>query len=394
MSRSVRFLLLFAISLLMAGCATLPETTAQVLTTSAELPTQTQIPSPTAASHSTTATDFPETPTANPEIEDHDCSVIERLSTDSVEAQRILDEFITNYKEQYPTEYMGMAVLHRVNRLGEWAVVTGSIAGEGTDVIAVRQSSRGYQIAEMIHIFPLEAPEELETWVIQPFLDKLPEAPAALFNCMEQSWLQPDTQSSQAGSVYRLAYVSTDDNTTSGVTEINTIQSDGSNRTTILREPMLIMGLVTSPDGTRIAFWGCPGSLSSDCFSGGELHVWVVGWDGTDLQNLTEASLVNASHPDWSPDGKEIVFQSDLSDRADIYIINANGSGLHQITNGQGYNREPKWSPDGKWIAYYCTQGSGIEMRTQICVISPEGIRAGEPLDGSRPYLVTGWRRR
>jgi Tol biopolymer transport system component len=50
------------------------------------------------------------------------------------------------------------------------------------------------------------------------------------------------------------------------------------------------------------------------------------------------------------------------------------------------YNSEPTWSPDGKWIAHHCTQ----EGDTQICVISPEGQPAGEPIPGTAPVWSPG----
>jgi hypothetical protein len=189
------------------------------------------------------------------------CSSIQRLPPDTTEAQQIVEEFVANYRQQYPTEYMGMAILNGVNKLDDWAVVTGSIAGEGKDVIAVRQTPQGYQIADFIHVVPLESPEELQTWVIQPLLEKLPKAPPVLFTCLEPSWLLAAGYPNQPAPVLQLAYVSTDNFTTEGVTEIKTVQSDGSNPGVLLHEPMLVMGLVSSPDGARLAFWGFPGSL-------------------------------------------------------------------------------------------------------------------------------------
>lgn len=320
-----------------------------------------------------------------------DCSAVERLETDSPEAQQMVDEFVSNYKEQYRTEYMGMAVLHRVDRLGEWAVVTGSIAGEGKDVIAVHQTSQGYQIAEFIHIVPLESPAELEIRAIQPLLERLPEAPQALFTCLDQDWLLAVGYEREPSSVYQLAYVGTSDNTTEGVTEINAIQSDGLNHTLLLSEPMLIMGLVPSPDGEQIAFWGCPGSLSSDCSAGKGLDVWVVNWDGLNLRNLTEDSAANDSHPDWSPDGEQIVFDSERSGNPQVYVMNSDGSNPRALTDDPGQNTEPKWSPDGQWIAYHCSQ----EGETRICVIamngaSPDGQPAGEPIAGTTPVWSPG----
>ena len=379
--RLIRFLVVPTIFLFLVGCASLPETTTEETSTLTPYPTQTQIASPTSISHFTPTSAITETPARAMGNEVHDCSQVEQLPTDSAEAQQILDEFVANYKEQYPTEYMGMAILNRVYRLEDWAVVTGSITEEGTDVIAVRQTSMGYQIAEMIHIFPLESPEELETWVIQPFLAKLPEAPAALFTCMDQSWLQLGWQSSKPVGVYQLAYISSDDSTTEGVTEIHTLLSDGSNQTVLLHEPMLITGLASSPDGERIAFWGCQGSLANDCLPDEDLDVWVVNWDGANLVNLTGDSAESDSHPDWSPDGMQIVFDSRRSGKAEIYIMKSDGSNPHVITSGPGENTEPKWSPDGKWIAYHCNQAG----ETRICVVSLDGQPPGEPISGTMP---------
>lgn len=316
-----------------------------------------------------------------------DCSAVERLKTDSPAAQQIVEEFVANYKEQYPTEYMGMAILHRVDCLGEWAVVTGSVVGEGKDVIAVRRTPLGYQIADHTHISPpLESAEDLEVRVVQPFLKRLPDAPSVMFTCLDQSWLLAVGYSREPSGVFQLAYVGTDDYTTEGVTEIHILQSDGSNHSVLLHEPMLIMGLVPSPDGERIAFWGCPGSLANDCTAGEDLDVWVVNWDGSDLRNLTEDSTANDSHPDWSPDGQQIVFDSDRSGDPQLYIMNADGSNPRALTDGSGQNTEPKWSSDGKWIAFHCSQGG----ETQICVVSLDGQPAGEPISGTTPVWSPG----
>lgn len=61
--------------------------------------------------------------------------------------------------------------------------------------------------------------------------------------------------------------------------------------------------------------------------------------------------------------------------------MNSDGSNPQAITNGPGENTEPKWSPDGKWVAYPCSQAG----ETRICVVSTEGLRAGEPISGTMP---------
>jgi TolB protein len=213
------------------------------------------------------------------------------------------------------------------------------------------------------------------------FLERLPDAPQALFTCLDQTWLLAVGYPGEPTGVFQLAYISTDDSTTEGVTEIPTLLSDGLNQNVLLHEAMMIMGLTSSPDGEQLAFWGCPGSLADDCLLDKNLDVWVVDWDGSNLVNLTEDSTESDSHPDWSPDGIEIVFDSWRSGKAEIYIMNSDGSNPHVITNGPGENTEPKWSPDGKWIAYHCSQAG----ETRICVVSPDGPPAGEPISGTMP---------
>ena len=380
----IKFLPVLVVFLLVGGCTTRPDTTTQVGSTPSPPLTQIQLTSLTSESRSTLKSSIAETPTLIPSL-DHDCASLEPLTPDSTEAQQIVEEFVSNYQEQYPTEYMGMAILERVYSLGEWAIVTGSITGEGTDIIAVHKTPQGYQIAEFIHLTPLESDEELEARAIQPLLEKLPEAPQALITCMDQSWLLPIGYPSAPANVFQLAYVSTDDFTTQGVTEIKTVQSDGSNPDVLLHESMLIMGLDASPDGGRIVFWGCPGSLSSDCSDGEDLDIWVVNWDGSNLRNLTEDSAANESHPDWSADSRQLVFDSDRSGNPQLYIMNSDGYNLRQITDGPEFSSEPNWSPDGNWIAYHCRQASETGIETRICVVSPDGQPAGEPISGTTP---------
>jgi Tol biopolymer transport system component len=85
---------------------------------------------------------------------------------------------------------------------------------------------------------------------------------------------------------------------------------------------------------------------------GGE-HIIVMSADGT-LDQLTEGPARDAA-PDWSPDGSKIVFESSGRDGkydADIFVMNADGSGLKRLTTDGGQDAAPAWSPDGSLIAF------------------------------------------
>ncbi len=149
------------------------------------------------------------------------------------------------------------------------------------------------------------------------------------------------------------------------------------------------LGVVTapeiSPDGTRIVFvrW----TPASD-----QYQIWVMNRDGGEPHRLPQAS---GWDPTWSPDGRQILFAADLDGSNQLYVMNADGSrgtqltslpalrgrsdwsssgqivtysgeswgrelflmnsdgsGLHQISPPGGNSQGPSFSPDGKWIAF------------------------------------------
>ena len=54
----------------------------------------------------------------------------------------------------------------------------------------------------------------------------------------------------------------------------------------------------------------------------------------------------------WSPDGKQIVFTSDIAGRFNLWRVNASGGWPIQLTQSDDRQYSATWSPDGKWILY------------------------------------------
>lgn len=89
-------------------------------------------------------------------------------------------------------------------------------------------------------------------------------------------------------------------------------------------------------------------------------EVWIANADGTGLINVSNNAADDAS-PTWAPDGMKLAFQSKRNGgRWDILIVNADGSGLTNITNTSTLDEtSPVWSPDGQLIAFL---GNGFNV--------------------------------
>ena len=99
-----------------------------------------------------------------------------------------------------------------------------------------------------------------------------------------------------------------------------------------------------SPDGKRIAFARRTPETNA-------VDIYVADAGGQNLANLTNGRHINTS-PCWSPTGQQIAFISDRSGVRHIYIMNADGSNVRKVLNEGGNADSPDWSPDGQSIAF------------------------------------------
>jgi TolB protein len=122
--------------------------------------------------------------------------------------------------------------------------------------------------------------------------------------------------------------------------------------------PDAVSGLDWSPDGSKIAF-----ERGSD--------IWVVNPSGTGATNLTNFPPERpALNPSWSPDGERIAFAvnpTETTNVFDIYVMNANGSGIENVTSNALDERNPAWSPDGTKIAF------ASQEACDVGTINPDG---------------------
>lgn len=112
---------------------------------------------------------------------------------------------------------------------------------------------------------------------------------------------------------------------------------------------------------TATAAPACRGRIAFLARPSGTPDIYVVNADGSGLTNLTDDPAAEQS-PIWSPDGKRIAFVGMRDGRTDLYLISADGSGLMQLTDLPGREYAPSWSPDGKQILFASTVSYGSEL--------------------------------
>ena len=95
-----------------------------------------------------------------------------------------------------------------------------------------------------------------------------------------------------------------------------------------------------SPDGRILFAYG----------NGYNKRLQVINSDGGGL-SVIDKSFLTRGRSDWSPDGNLIAGYSGQGWDAGIYLMNANGSNLHQLFTG-GTALAPSFSPDGKWLVF------------------------------------------
>jgi Tol biopolymer transport system component len=132
-----------------------------------------------------------------------------------------------------------------------------------------------------------------------------------------------------------------------------------------------------SPDGKRVAF------ASGRSSRQGVTEIWVCDSNGSNVVQLTSLNAA-AGTPRWSPDGDQIVFDSDSQGKWAVYAISLSGGKTRRLTPGSANNDAPSWSRDGRWI-YFASDRTGED---QVWKIPAEG---GEAVQVTRKGGTTGF---
>jgi len=144
-----------------------------------------------------------------------------------------------------------------------------------------------------------------------------------------------------------------------------------------------------SPDGKKIVFTS--GRSGSN-------EIWVCDADGVNPVQLTSFGGPDVGSPRWSPDSRQIAFDSVAAGNRDIFVVSAEGGKTRRLTEDNSDEVRPSWSRDGQWIYFGSNRTGGWQVWKapaeggQAVQLTQQGAReAFESFDGKFLYYTRGF---
>ncbi|HSN68125.1 MAG TPA: PDZ domain-containing protein [Thermoanaerobaculia bacterium] len=110
--------------------------------------------------------------------------------------------------------------------------------------------------------------------------------------------------------------------------------------------------------------------LAKSMIRPGALEIFVMNADGTNVRQITKNGAANFC-PYFHPDGKRIIWASNVGKSArefDLWMVDKNGGEPERITTAEGFDGFPMWSPDGTWIVWASNRADPTARDTNLFI--------------------------
>jgi TolB protein len=129
-----------------------------------------------------------------------------------------------------------------------------------------------------------------------------------------------------------------------GNADVFVMEQDETHVLNLTNHPAFDADPAWSPDGRKLAF-------ASN--RAGHFRLYVMQSDGSNVVDLLKLDLPGTVFPTWSSDGQQLVFGGPgAAGTTQLHVVNADGQGDVQLTEGGSTNSFAAWSPDGQYLAY------------------------------------------
>lgn len=170
--------------------------------------------------------------------------------------------------------------------------------------------------------------------------------------------------------------------TRNGDLDLYTMNIDGTDVKQITNELGYDGGAFFSPDGKKLVFRASRPKtaeekeeykdfLKQGLVAPTAMEIFVCNADGSDLKQITNLGKANWA-PFYHPKGKKILFSSNYKGtrgfQFNIFMINEDGTGLEQVTYDQVFDSFPMFSPDGKKLIFSSNRNNGGTRNTNLFV--------------------------
>ena len=168
----------------------------------------------------------------------------------------------------------------------------------------------------------------------------------------------------------------------SGDLELYTMNLDGSGVKQITDELGYDGGAFFSPDGTKLIFRASRPKTEQeikkykDLLADGlveptEMELFICNADGSEMKQLTFLGNANWS-PFFHPSGNKILFSSNFEAEKgfpfNLYFIDIDGKNLERVTHGETFDAFPVFSNDGKYLAFSSNRNNGGTRDTNLFI--------------------------
>ena len=158
----------------------------------------------------------------------------------------------------------------------------------------------------------------------------------------------------------------------SGRPDLFVMNANGRGRTRLTSTPVPERDPSWSPDGTGLVY-------AARTAPGEPFRIFVARADGSGREQLTSQKAGSDTAPVWSPDGTRIAFVSDRDGGfPELYLMNANGTGVKRMTTNALIDANPSWSPDGTRVVFErcCENGTSDLFTVDVTTRAEVGVTA------------------